>query len=110
MAQVWYLKTNVGQLKKGAITHSQFMQLSRHDRENNTLPLSRALAEGLVEADVSEADSIEKLTIYEPGQMPDSKLAKTEEAENRQPKNKKFLVNKLGEIIRTKEAENLSKN
>lgn len=102
MAQIWYLKTDVGRLKKGAIDHSQFMKLGRHDRENNTMPLSWALADGLVEADVSEADTIEKLTIYAPGEMPKSKVA--EDQDNNPPEKKRFLVNKLGEIIRAKEA------
>ena len=104
MAQIWYLKINVGKLKKGAINHSEFMTLTRHDRENNTMPLSWALADGLVEADVSEADSIDKLTIYAPGEMPESKLAKedVETKEENTPKKKRFLVNKLGEIIRAK--------
>lgn len=100
MARKWYLTKDVGRLKKGAIDHSQFMQLGRRDRENNTMPLSRALADGLLEADASEADTIDKLTIYLPGEMPDSKLVKTEG--DNPPKKKRFLVNKLGEIIRAK--------
>lgn len=107
MAQRWYLAKDVGRLKKGAIDHSDFLKLSRYDRENNTMRLSRALAQGLVEADPSEADSIDKLTIYAPGEMPNSKLAKENagaEGESA-PKKKRFLVNRLGEIIRAKKTE-----
>ena len=71
------------------------------------MPLSWALADGLVEADASEADTIDKLTIYAPGEMPKSVAA--EDQNNNPPENppkkKRFLVNKLGEIIRAKETK-----
>ena len=106
MAQMWYLKTDLGGIKKGVINQAQALQIPERDRGKNLIPLSWALAEGLVEADTSEADTIDKLTFYEPGKMP-----KKEALENQGdtpsaelPKAKKFLVNELGEIIRAREA------
>lgn len=107
MAQMWYLSKDVGRLKKGVITHSDFMKLGRSDREDNTMRLSRALAQGLVEADASEADNINKLTFYAPGEMPKKSENETQNNTPQDaPKKKKFLVNKLGEIIRAKEEKN----
>ncbi len=93
----YYLTEDVGRLKKGIYSEEEINKYFRAGSNPPIIPLSWALREGMVRADVSEADHINDLTFYTPEEMEAIKSGK-------KSGKKKFLINKLGEIIRAGEA------
>ncbi len=85
----FFLTQDRGRFKSGVYDITELKSI-RLQKPEDVIPISWALRDGLIEADPSEAEHIDDLTFYMPGEK-----AKLEEEKGK----KKFLVNRLGEII-----------
>ncbi len=91
----YFLTKDAGQLKKGIYSDVEINQHFGPGSKPPIIPLSWALRDGLMQADVSEAAHIDSLTFYSPEEMETKRSAE-------QKNKKKFLFNQLGELIRAK--------
>ncbi len=87
----FFLTRDIGRFKSGVYDITELKSI-RLQKPEDVIPISWALRDGLVEADLSQAEHVDDLTFYKPGEMAQAQLEKN-------AGKKKFLVNKLGEII-----------
>ncbi len=85
----FFLTRDIGHFKSGVYDITELKSIPLKKPED-VIPIAWALRDGLVEADVSAAAHVDDLTFHKPGEMI--------ELEKKVGK-KKFLANKLGEII-----------
>ncbi len=91
----FFLTRDIGRFKSGVYDITELGAIHLQKPED-VIPIAWALRDGLVEADVSEAEHVDDLTFYKPGELAN--------LEKKVEKNKnKFLVNKLGEIIHNRQ-------
>ncbi len=86
----FFLTRDIGRFKSGVYDLTELGSIPSQ-KPGDIIPTSWALRDGLVEADISQAEHIDDLTFHKPGEVltePEKKVEK-----------KKFLANKLGEII-----------
>lgn len=95
MTDKWYLAKDKDGKNGKIITHAEMLSLSPRQRIGHLYTLSGALSAGLIHADPSENQDINKLTFWSQENLPDNE-GRTK------PGKKTFLTNQLRDAIQKK--------